>query len=105
MIHFYAIALLLVSGAILLAIHQARDFIMSQISEFSDAVNASFATIRSGLTGLSGDVQHLKDEIAKLTPSPEDTALLDAIKVEAQTLADNISALDAATSPPTPPVE
>ncbi len=84
------------------------DKAMSKISEFSDAVNASFNDINKGIDGLAGDIKTLNDKITELqnTPgplSPEDQALLDAIQATAVSAASRVKALDDLTPPVAPP--
>lgn len=83
--------------------------IMSAISDFSAAVTAFFDRQDTAITALQGDVQALKDEIAKLqnspgTITPEDQALLDGIQTRAKAVADKLDALDALTPPVNPTV-
>ena len=80
-----------------------------QIKAFSDAVQASFGKVATAVDGLTGDIQILKKKIEDLqnspgTLTPEDQAALDAIQTQANTIADKLAALDAATeNVPTPP--
>lgn len=96
---------LIIAAILLAAILYTRKSIMSQISQFAEAVNASFDRIGTAVEGVSGDVQALKDEIAKLQTDPADTAALEAVKERAETIATGLEALDALTTPPAAPTE
>ena len=81
--------------------------IMSAIQDFATAQNAFNDQIDNAVTGLSGDIKNLNDQIAKLqsTPgaiTPEDQILLDSIQARSKSIADKLNALDAMT-PPVPP--
>lgn len=78
------------------------------IQAYANAVNAQFDVIEPAVDGVVDDVAFLKETIEKLqnTPGPistEDQALLDALQSRIGTLATRVTALDAATSRPTPP--
>jgi len=78
------------------------------IQAYADAVNAQFDVIEPAVDGVADDVAFLKEKIDALqntpgTLTPEDQALLDAIQSRIGTLATRVTALDAATSRPTPP--
>lgn len=80
---------------------------MTKISDFSDAVQASFAQINMSVTDLQGDVKSLQDQIAALqnsagTITPEDQALLDGIQSQAAAVATKLQALDDLTPPVAP---
>jgi hypothetical protein len=112
-------------AALLHAIQQTEERIMSQISTFADAVTATFNeigasvdAIATSVSGVAGDVTRLKELIEKLQNnpgpiSPEDQALLDRAQMDVAALAtrvagvrDAVAALDAATEePPAPPSE
>jgi len=91
--------------------------IMSAISDYATAVNASFDAIdkamdgvNTSLSGVSDDVAFLKETILQLQTTPEDVALLTAAQTRATGLADRftafqaaIEALNAATERPSPP--
>lgn len=81
--------------------------LMSAISDFKAKQDAFNDRIDAAVTGLSGDVTALKDEIIKLqnspgTITPEDQASLDAIQARSEAIATKLEALDALT-PPAPP--
>jgi hypothetical protein len=83
------------------------DKIMSAISDFATAQNAFNDQIDTAVTGLTGDVKNLNDQIAALQASngaitPADQALLDGIQARAKTVADKLTALDALTPPVVP---
>ena len=89
-------------------LHSQGEKIMSAISDFATKQNAHNDAIDAAVSGLTGDVKNLQDQIAKLQASqgqitPEDQALLDAIDARSQGIADKLAALDALT-PPVPPV-
>lgn len=80
---------------------------MTAISEFAAKQNAHNDAIDAAVAGITDDIKVLNDTIAKLqasagTITPEDQALLDALEVRGQTVADKLSALDALTPPPPP---
>lgn len=81
---------------------------MSVISEFAAKMSAFNDRQDAAITGVSNDVQALKDTIAQLQSTqgqvtPEDQALIDQIQSRADGIAAKLEALDALT-PPTPPV-
>lgn len=81
--------------------------LMSKISDFAAAMNAHNDAIDAAVGAVQADVAWLKEQIEKLqnTPgeiTPEDQALLDALQVRTQALAERVAALDAMT-PPKPP--
>lgn len=97
------------TNAILNRIRRIEDHIMSAISDFAAKQTAFNDRIDTAVTGLTGDVHALKDEILKLQNSPgsitaEDQALLDAIQARSNSIATKLEALDAETATaPTPP--
>lgn len=75
------------------------DRIMSKISEASEAVLASLASLNGSVDGLVTDFAALNAKIDELqnssgTVSPEDQALLDSIQSTAKALAERVKALD-----------
>ena len=67
---------------------------MSAISDFATKQNAHNDAIDAAVSGLTGDVKNLQDQIAKLQASqgqitPEDQALLDAIDARSSRLPGN----------------
>ncbi len=82
--------------------------IMSAISDFAAAQSAFQDQIDTAVSGLTGDVKNLADQIAKLQSTPgtitaEDQALLDGIQTRTKGIADKLAALDALTPPVVPP--
>jgi hypothetical protein len=78
--------------------------IMSKISEFADAQKAFNDRQDAAIAGLTGDIQNLEDQIAKLQSTsgaitPEDQALLDGIQARASAISDKLEALDSLTPP------
>lgn len=81
--------------------------IMSKISDYADAVKASFDAISVGLDGVSSDLDALAKKIDELQNSPggitpEDQARLDEIQTMADSLKNRVADLDA-RNPPAPP--
>lgn len=83
--------------------------IMSQIGDFAVKQNAFNDRLDAAIEGLTGDVETLNAEIARLQSSPggitpEDQALLDAIQTRSEAIATKLEALDAVTEnkPPVP---
>jgi hypothetical protein len=84
------------------------ELIMSKISDYHDAVQATFDAISAGLDGVSADLQALADKIAELQNSSgaitaADQALLDDIQAKADALKVRVIDLDAKNPPPAPP--
>lgn len=82
--------------------------LMSRISDYADAVKASFDAVSAGLDGITSDLQALADKITELQNSagqitPEDQARLDEIQTMANGIKDRVAALDAVNPPPSPP--
>lgn len=80
---------------------------MSAISDFAAKQSAFNDQMDAAVTGLTGDVKSLNDQIAALQASsgaitPEDQALLDGIQTRSQGIADKLTALDALTPPVVP---
>ncbi len=88
---------------------------MSEFKDFADfvepkldSIDSNVANAVTSLAAVGGDVQFLKDEIAKLQPiSLEDKQRLDAIKSRVAALDGNVAnlsssvkALDDSTTPP-----
>lgn len=70
---------------------------MSKITDFEAKVEGDFDAVRTGLAALNTQIQALKDQIAAGgTLSAEDSAALDKVAADADTLA-------ASFPPPTPP--
>lgn len=94
--------------ALLRSVSEQTGQIMSAISDFAAKVNTAFDAVGTAVDGVAGDVQFLKDEIAKLqnTPGPisaEDQATLDGLQARADALTSKVQALDALTdAAPTP---
>ncbi len=91
-----------------LAIANLGSTIMTAISDFAAAVQASFDAANASIAGIQGDVTDLKAQIDALQNSsgaisPEDQALLDDIQSKASDLATKVGAIDALTPPPNPP--
>ena len=89
-------------------VKQAKEEIMSAISDFAAKQNEFNDRLSTALDGISGDIQELNDLITKLQESsgsvtPEDQALLDAAQAKGEEVAAKAEALDALT-PPKPPV-
>lgn len=85
------------------------EHLMSKISDFAAAMDAFTARQDVAVAGLQADVAALKAKIDELQNSagqltPEDQALLDAVKAHASTISDKLDALDAETPPAVPPV-
>jgi len=99
--------------------------IFDAVKEHSDKMDVFFGRLDTGLTGLAGDVDVLKNMIADLQNATTDVdlpadakALLDGIETHAGVIADRVETLDGLTPPPpvvvpvepapvepTPPVE
>lgn len=95
---------------ILIAIAESRKEIMSAIKAFAEAVTTSFVAIGASVDGLVKDVDNLKQQIQDLQNgiAPEDQALLDGIKAQAEIIASRLKSLDDSTAPenvPTPAPE
>ncbi len=81
--------------------------LMSAIQDFAAKQNAHNDAIDTAITGLTGDVKNLNDQIAALQASsggitPEDQILLDQIEARSAAIADKLSALDSLTPPVVP---
>jgi len=75
---------------------------------YTDAVNAQFDIIDPAIDGLVDDVAFLKETIEALNNrppgfGPEDQALVDAALARLVGMGARVTALDSATSRPTPP--
>ncbi len=108
MIYVMAVVQVLLLLAVWNDLWQFKKTIMSAISDFAAKQDAHNDAIDTAITGLQGDVQGLKDEIAKLqassgTVTAEDQASLDRLETRAAAISDKLAALDALT-PPVPPV-
>lgn len=84
------------------------ELLMSKISDYADAVKATFDSIGASVDGIAGDLAELARKIDELQNSagsvtPEDQARLDEIQNMANALKDRVSALDAINAPPAPP--
>lgn len=78
---------------------------MSALTEYTDVVKAAFEVIAEGVTGISEDIALLKSQIETLktstTISEEDKAILEELTLQASSIAEKVTALDASTPLPT----
>jgi hypothetical protein len=79
--------------------HQ-NERIMSQITEMRDAVEVSFAQVRTDLTAIQTAIAALVAQIAALQPDPADPTALDQVKADAAALA---TLADSVVPPVVPP--
>lgn len=80
---------------------------MSAISDFSVKLQAYFDRQDAAISGISSDLQFLKDQLTAIQNSPgpistEDQASLDAALTRMQATSDKLDALDALTPPAAP---
>lgn len=82
--------------------------IMTAISDYAAAVQASYAQLNTALDDIKTEIASLNDKITQLQNnpgpiSPEDQALLDAAQQQAGSLVAKAQALDTIATPPAPP--
>lgn len=95
-------------AGLLKAIKEMEVKVMSQISDYSDRVNAKLDSLATSVDGVVADVASLKKKIDDLqnspgTITPEDQKLLDDIQSRVTSLADKVKTLDEATESPVEP--